>query len=484
VRVLGGPDAVSDSVLSQLRTVVPNVRRIAGNDRYATAQAVAGTWMEGRAGTKPADVLVATGDSFADALAAAPLAAKRGAPIVLTAAPCAPQPTIDIMRDLGWPDVTIIGGTTAVSSESANAMPCSPVPDGLLAPGLLLTTQVLPGPQIVHLITVDRRQGYDIRSVAATGRVNGLFPVTGIGRGIGSLVAVNGDFFDPKGEPTHALAVKGRLLRWPGQVDTLVGFDPADPHYGFFGKPVGGVDLDRGAKGDPLPIGTVNVRPPAGEELALLTPEWTRALPDGAWCRAVLSSTATPSTQADGRTIQPAVVASASCGSDPVPRGNDVLVAAAGSAMGDSIAALTAGDPVTVQWRVHPTGKAVLDAIGSNATLVFGGRVASDVTAGQGQFFARREARTAVAQRPDGVVLVAVVDKRPGWSIGMTPRELADHLVTMGAIDAANLDGGGSSAMVVRGVLANRPADGLERSVSTGLVIVPHGANITPAARR
>jgi exopolysaccharide biosynthesis protein len=77
-----------------------------------------------------------------------------------------------------------------------------------------------------------------------------------------------------------------------------------------------------------------------------------------------------------------------------------------------------------------------------------------------------------------------VVDKRPGWSIGMTPRELADHLVTMGAIDAANLDGGGSSAMVVRGVLANRPADGLERSVSTGLVIVPHGANITPAARR
>jgi putative cell wall-binding protein len=482
VRVLGGPAAVSDDVLAQLRAVVPTVRRIAGDDRYATAQKLASTWLE--AGTKPAEVLVATGDSFPDALAAAPLAAKRGAPIVLTALPCAPQATVDIQRDLGWPDVTIIGGPTVVSPAAGAAVPCSPVPDAQLAPGVGLSTQVLPGPRVVHLLTIDRSMGYDIRSVAATGRVNGTFPVTGISRRVGTLVAVNGDFFDPKGEPTHALAVEGRILRWPGVVDTLVGFDPAEPRYGFFGKPKGGVELDRGAKGTPLPIGLVNIRPPAGEELALLTPEWTRPLPDGAWCRAALRPTAAPSTQPDLRTIQPSMVESASCSSDPVPRGSDVLVAAQGSAIGDSIAALAAGDPVTVRWMVHPTGKAVLDAIGSNATLVFGSRVASDVTGGQGQFFTRREARTAIAQRPSGVVLIAIVDKAPGWSIGMTPRELADYLVGLGAIDGANLDGGGSSALAVRGVLANRPADGAERAVSTGLVIVPHGTDVTPASRR
>jgi exopolysaccharide biosynthesis protein len=66
----------------------------------------------------------------------------------------------------------------------------------------------------------------------------------------------------------------------------------------------------------------------------------------------------------------------------------------------------------------------------------------------------------------------------------MTPRELADHLVSMGAIDAANLDGGGSSAMAVRGVLANRPADGAERSVNTNVVIVPHGTDLTATRSR
>jgi hypothetical protein len=33
-------------------------------------------------------------------------------------------------------------------------------------------------------------------------------------------------------------------------------------------------------------------------------------------------------------------------------------------------------------------------------------------------------------------------------------------------------------------VLANRPADGVERSVSTNLVIVPHGTDLTATVRR
>lgn len=482
VRVLGGEAAVSEAVVSQLRTIVPSVRRIFGADRYATAQALA---TDG--GRRPAEVLVATADSFPDALAAAPLAARRGAPILLSAPPCAPQATLDAQRDLQWPDVTIIGGRGIVSPAAGAGVPCSPVRDGLLAPGLLLTTQVLPGPRVVHLLTVDRRQGFDIRTVTGRDQVNGLFPTTGINRKLlVPLVTVNGDFFDPSGEPTHALASGGRLLRWPGSlVNTLVGFDPAKPGYAFFGKPTGGVDLDRGAAGSPLGIGLVNMRPPAGEELALLTPERTRAFPEGDWCRAVLRPSGTPYIEADRqRTIQPSTVESAGCGTGPVPRTGDVLVAAAGSATGDTLASLTPGSAVNIRWKVHPTASGILDAIGANATLVFGAQVASDVVRGTGTFYARREARTAVAQRGDGTVLIAVVDKRPGWSIGMTPRELAEHLVRMGAHDAANLDGGGSSAMSVRGVLKNRPSDGVERNVNTALVVVPHGVDVSIASRR
>jgi exopolysaccharide biosynthesis protein len=63
----------------------------------------------------------------------------------------------------------------------------------------------------------------------------------------------------------------------------------------------------------------------------------------------------------------------------------------------------------------------------------------------------------------------------------MTPHQLADYLVGIGAIDAANLDGGGSSAMAVNGLLVNRPQDGDERGVATALLLVPHGADPTKA---
>jgi putative cell wall-binding protein len=485
VRVLGGASAVSEDVATQLRAIVPNLRRIAGNDRYGTAQALAGTYFEGTA-SRPAEALVATGLGFPDALAAAPLAARRGAPIVLTGPTCAPQPTVDVLEDMSWPDVTVIGGATVVSASSANIVPCSPVPDGLVAPGLRLTTEVLPGPTVVHLVTLDRSQGYDLRVVPTTGRVNGTFQTTGLGRKLLSLIAINGDFFDGKGEPTHALARGGRLLRWPGSlVDALVAFDPDKATYGYLGEQHGGAEIDLGTAEPALPLGLVNMRAPAGEELAMLTPEWTRTFLTGTWCRAVLASAGAPQLEVGGaeRTIQPGTVVSAGCSADPVPRASDVLVAAPGSAIGARLAELQPGSTANVRWKLHPSSQGVLDAVGANILLVTGGQPAADLN-GSSPFLRPREARTAIAQTADGRILIAVVDKRAGWSVGMTPRELADHLLALGAVDAANLDGGGSSALAVRGVLANRPADGVERAVNTGLVVVPHGTDVVTTARR
>jgi hypothetical protein len=184
----------------------------------------------------------------------------------------------------------------------------------------------------------------------------------------------------------------------------------------------------------------------------------------------------------DVSTRQGYTVASAGCSSEPVPRTTDVLVASPGSTAGDRLADLASGSTVTTRWRMHTTDQGVLDVMGANATLVFGGRVADEVLQGGGTFYAQRSPRTAIAQRANGDLLIVVVDgRRSGYSIGMTPRELAEHLIGLGAIDAANLDGGGSSAMAARGVLVNRPSDpGGERAVGSGLVIVPHGT-LAPA---
>lgn len=483
IRVLGGDAAIAEAVVTQLRAIVPSVRRIAGPTRHATAQALA-TLVAGEQGAT-AEVLVATDRSFADALAAVPLAARRRATLLLTPAWCAPSATIDAQRDLGWPDVTILGGSAVVSGNAGAGYPCTEVPSGRVVPGLQVTTEVLPGPRVVHLVSLDRRRGLDLRTVTGTGRVNGLFPTTGTARKLRSpLVAVNGDFFDSAGEPTHAFASGGRLLRWPGSLrNTVAGFDPGKPSYGFFGKPEGGVDLDLGAGGT-LGIGLVNMKAPTGAEVALVTPEWTRAFPAGDWCRAVLRPSSPPSIEpvAPERTLQPATVASASCSSEPLDRSGDVLVALPGTAEGERIAALAPGAQVTVRWKLHPLGQGVTDVIGANTSLVHGARVSPDVTGNSGPFWSRRAARTALAQRADGTILLAIVEES-SRSIGMTPRELADYLVSIDALDAANLDGGGSSSVAVHGVLKNRPSDGTERSVNTALVIVPAGTDISAAWR-
>jgi hypothetical protein len=72
----------------------------------------------------------------------------------------------------------------------------------------------------------------------------------------------------------------------------------------------------------------------------------------------------------------------------------------------------------------------------------------------------RRNPRTALGIRKDGTVLLVVVDgHRHGSSVGLTIEELRLLMKALGARDAVNLDGGGSSAMVVRERLVNSPSD-------------------------
>lgn len=76
-----------------------------------------------------------------------------------------------------------------------------------------------------------------------------------------------------------------------------------------------------------------------------------------------------------------------------------------------------------------------------------------------------RHPRTALGvSRDGGALLIAVIDGRQeDWSVGVTLPELAELLIERGAWDAVNLDGGGSSAMLLRTgdeIESNRPSDG------------------------
>ena len=70
-----------------------------------------------------------------------------------------------------------------------------------------------------------------------------------------------------------------------------------------------------------------------------------------------------------------------------------------------------------------------------------------------------------------------VVDGRQApRSAGMSLPELTDLMAALGADEALNLDGGGSSAMALRGRIVNRPSDATgERTVANSLWVVRSG---------
>jgi len=84
-----------------------------------------------------------------------------------------------------------------------------------------------------------------------------------------------------------------------------------------------------------------------------------------------------------------------------------------------------------------------------------------------------RNPRTAVGMSKDKTTLIlAVVDGRSSASAGMTCGELAALMKNLGAYDALNLDGGGSSTMYVQGAgVVNTPSDGVERVVGNHLAL-------------
>lgn len=80
VVLVGGLDAVGDAVMSEIAALGPDVRRVGGADRYATAAAVS----QDAFSTAPAPTFVASGVDFPDAVVGGPLAGRRGGPILLS----------------------------------------------------------------------------------------------------------------------------------------------------------------------------------------------------------------------------------------------------------------------------------------------------------------------------------------------------------------------------------------------------------------
>ncbi len=110
VLIMGGPVAISRSVESELQREF-FVERVSGSDRFGTAA-------EAAARLDPADgVIVVSGERFADAVSAAPLAAHLGWPLLLTNTGRLPSITASAIRDRGPSQILVVGGPAVVTQD-------------------------------------------------------------------------------------------------------------------------------------------------------------------------------------------------------------------------------------------------------------------------------------------------------------------------------------------------------------------------------
>jgi exopolysaccharide biosynthesis protein len=163
-----------------------------------------------------------------------------------------------------------------------------------------------------------------------------------------------------------------------------------------------------------------------------------------------------------------------------IPPGGYVL-----SAHGQAATWLTkrvkVGDRLTLTSPLQDFFPGMRQLVAGGPILLAEGRVALDTAAEhfRPDIAQGTAPRTAVGVTRDGQVLMMTVDGRHPWSSrGLTLLELATRLQALGAVDALNFDGGGSTAMAVGGQVVNHPSDGHERAVNNALLVF-YGAEDT-----
>lgn len=312
------------------------------------------------------------------------------------------------------------------------------------------------GPVAIQILDISPDSGYDLRPVLAQNQLKGLETVQNMAERYHAPMAVNGGYFGKNGEIYGLLKLDGKLVSVPYQPRTALGITPTGRLIMDQVNYEGWVKLPDGRM---VAINGVNT-PRSADALTVYNSYYgDKTEGNSQALDLVVTNGIIQSIQAGGATILP----------------GSLVLSVHGQAK-KALNTLKVGDKI----QIHQTLGQIFDtctyALGAGPRLVKNGMISltiaeeqfgSDVAGG-------RAPRTALGRTKSGHILLVVVDGRSLASQGMTLEELAQFMISLGAWDAMNLDGGGSSEMVLSGKIVNQPSDGQERPVGSALLVLPH----------
>ena len=328
------------------------------------------------------------------------------------------------------------------------------------------------GPWAIEVLDVDLSRGYCAVAVkgapGAAGRKRTSVLLTELGTTREVIGGVNADFFTLagfQGVPTGVLVSNSKVIVGPGQQPAFAIDSKGAIHLG----PIrGAATLRIGAVEQP--IANWN-RPPAGG----------LAVYDASWGAKLDTATGIVEVVLDGRAPSTVVRVDTTLAGADIPERGLVLIAGrtAQPRHRSLLLDLRPGDRVDINlalWPFHP-----IEAVGGRPMLARDSAIVPEVETEGEDGFRARNPRTAVGVADKGrrLILVVIDGRQAPYSAGTTLRETAEIMLALGARDAINLDGGGSSALVYRDPatntlrVANRPSDPTgERAVGDALGIV------------
>ncbi|MCW8983782.1 MAG: phosphodiester glycosidase family protein [Thermoanaerobaculales bacterium] len=328
------------------------------------------------------------------------------------------------------------------------------------------------GPWKIHVLEADPKK-IRVEVVHAYDAAIGLETTAELAERHDALAAINGGYFRMTGllagDSQGTLRIDGRLLSEPDRGRAAVGFYAADgATQAVFGRLSFRGEVRIG-DATVLPIDGIN-RSRKLSEIILFTPEFHRTTltsPGGAEI-IVENGRIAEIREGVGSSMIPASGMVLSIGNDRLQQIRPHL---------------QPGAPISVDTRVipllpDPEGEwdRAEDIVGAGPLLLWKGKRLEEPEAESISkvFFLARHPRTAAGVRADGTLLFVTVDgRRPEHSVGMSLPELTDLMIELGCVSAINLDGGGSTTMVIEGRLVNQPSGGDARRNADAILIYP-----------
>jgi hypothetical protein len=336
-------------------------------------------------------------------------------------------------------------------------------------------------PWRAYVLEVEARPCVNARAVKGAPTAEGRLTTSQLLRTlpdtVNAIAAVNADFFlfAPPGVPTNLHLEQGRVVAGPG------------PNPVFWNDEHSGMHIDTlVARGDvrssrgTIPLTSWNR--PTVRRIGIVDASWGIPFDSTMRQSRVLRLAPISTATSTYRVLAPTTSSLA------LARGDTLLLHLPPEGSGALPENLVpqSGDTVTVQRALSLRGASAtaavraLNAVGGRPILLADSAVVPDVDTEGNAGFRGLNPRTAVGiDRAGRRLWLAVIDGRQtGYSMGMTLRQTAELMQAVGATRALNLDGGGSSAMVLRDTetgatrTVNRPSDaGGERPVANVLAV-------------